>query len=73
MRFSQQLHLLHTAYLKTLFLSPSFLSAAHYNLPVLAKLPIDPKLAAAVDAGCIEDAKLPDAVGGALKVVEDLR
>ena len=47
--------------------------AAHYNLPVLAKLPIDPKLAAAVDAGCIEDAKLPDAVGGALKVVEDLR
>ena len=34
--------------------------AAHYELPVLAKLPIDPKLAAAVDAGKIEDAKLPD-------------
>lgn len=32
--------------------------AAHYELPVLAKLPIDPKLAAAVDAGKIEDAKL---------------
>lgn len=46
--------------------------AAHYELPVLAKLPIDPKLAAAVDAGKIEDAKLPDELSGALKTVEDL-
>mgnify|MGYP000535533472 CR=1 FL=1 len=35
-----------------------------------AKLPIDPKLAAAVDAGKIEDAKLPDELSGALKTVE---
>ena len=47
--------------------------AAGYGLPVLAKLPIDPKLAAAVDAGKIEDAKLPDALSGALKMVEGLR
>ena len=46
--------------------------AAHYELPVLAKLPIDPKLAAAVDAGKIEDAKLPDELSGALKTVEGL-
>ena len=46
--------------------------AAHYELPVLAKLPIDPKLAAAVDAGKIEDAKLPDELAGALKTVEGL-
>ena len=38
--------------------------AAHYELPVLAKLPIDPKLAAAVDAGKIEDAKLPEHIDG---------
>ena len=44
--------------------------AAHYELPVLAKLPIDPKLAAAVDAGKIEDAKLPDELSGALKNLE---
>ncbi len=47
--------------------------AAQYELPVLAKLPIDPKLAAAVDAGKIEDAKLPDELTGALKTVEDMR
>ena len=47
--------------------------AAEYGLPVLAKLPIDPKLAAAVDAGKIEDAKLPDALKDALKTVEGLR
>ena len=47
--------------------------AAEYGLPVLAKLPIDPKLAAAVDAGRIEDAKLPDELAGALKAVEDIR
>ena len=46
--------------------------AAHYELPVLAKLPIDPKLAEAVDAGKIEDAKLPDALSGALSTVEGL-
>ena len=46
--------------------------AAHYELPVLAKLPIDPKLAEAVDAGRIEDAKLPDALSGALTTVEGL-
>ena len=32
----------------------------------------DPKLAAAVDAGKIEDAKLPDELSGALKTVEGL-
>ena len=37
--------------------------AAHYELPVLAK---------AVDAGKIEDAKLPDALSGALSTVEGL-
>lgn len=47
--------------------------AAEYGLPVLAKLPIDPKLAAAVDAGKIEDAKLPDALKDALNTVEGLR
>ena len=46
--------------------------AAHYELPVLAKLPIDPKLAAAVDAGKIEDAKLPDELSGAMTTVEGL-
>ncbi len=46
--------------------------AEQYGIPVLAKLPVDPKLAAAVDEGKIEDAKLPDAVSGALKVVEGL-
>ena len=40
---------------------------------MLAKLPIDPKLAAAVDGGQIEDVKLPEALGGALKTVEGLR
>ena len=47
--------------------------AAEYGLNVLAKLPIDPKLAAAVDAGKIEDAKLPESLKGALKTVEGLR
>ena len=36
--------------------------AAQYGLSVLAKLPIDPHLAEAVDAGKIEDVKLPDAL-----------
>ena len=47
--------------------------ASSYEIPVLAKLPLDPKLAAAVDAGCIEDAKLPEALHGAMKVLEALR
>ena len=47
--------------------------AAQYGLNVLAKLPIDPKLAEAVDAGKIEDVKLPDALAGAMKAVEDVR
>ena len=47
--------------------------AAEYGLPVLAKLPIDPALAAAVDAGKIEDVKLPEALKGTLKTVEGLR
>ena len=47
--------------------------ASSYEIPVLAKLPLDPKLAAAVDAGCIEDAKLPEALHGAMKVLEGLR
>ena len=47
--------------------------AAQYGLNVLAKLPIDPTLAAAVDAGKIEDVKLPDALAGAMKALEDIR
>ncbi len=47
--------------------------AEQYGLPVLAKMPVDPKLAAAVDDGKIEDVKLPDALSGALKAVEELR
>ena len=50
----------------------SVFGESHIELPVLAKLPIDPKLAAAVDAGKIEDAKLPDELSGALKTVEGL-
>lgn len=46
--------------------------AAQYGIPVLAKLPIEPALAAAVDAGQIEDVKLPDALAGVVKAVEDL-
>ena len=47
-------------------------AAAQYGVPVLAKLPIDPKLAQAVDAGQIEDAKLPDALKGAVSMLEAL-
>lgn len=47
-------------------------AAAQYDLPVLAKLPIDPALAAAVDAGAIEDATLPEALGGAMDALEAL-
>ena len=34
--------------------------AQAHNLDVLAKLPIDPALAAACDAGALEDVTLPD-------------
>ena len=47
--------------------------AAEYELPVLAKLPLDPKLAEAVDRGEIEDVKLPDELHGAMKALEALR
>ena len=46
--------------------------AAEYELPVLAKLPLDPKLAEAVDRGEIEDVKLPDELHGAMKALEAL-
>ena len=46
--------------------------AAQYGLNVLAKLPIDPKLAEAVDAGQIEDVKLPDSLKGATAMLEKL-
>ena len=46
--------------------------AAQYGVPVLAKLPIDPKLAEAVGAGCIEDAKLPESLQGATAMLEKL-
>ena len=46
---------------------------AQDGLDVRATLPIDPRLAAAVDAGQIEDAQLPDALTGAIKAVEALR
>lgn len=46
--------------------------AAQYGVPVLAKLPIDPKLAEAVDAGQIEDVKLPDSLKGATAMLEKL-
>lgn len=40
--------------------------AAQYGISVLSKLPIDPQLAAAVDAGTIEDANLPSSLDGAI-------
>ena len=46
--------------------------AAQYGVPVLAKLPIDPKLAESVDAGQIEDVKLPDSLKGATAMLEKL-
>ena len=42
--------------------------AAHYSLPVLARLPIDPVLAKLVDGGKIEEAKLPE-LDGVLRVL----
>jgi Mrp family chromosome partitioning ATPase len=46
--------------------------AAHYELPVLAKLPIAPALASAVDAGQLEDAALPTPVSDILSALEGL-
>ncbi len=47
--------------------------AARYELPVLARLPIDPKLAEAVDAGNIEGIKLPEPLSGVTTKLETLR
>lgn len=47
--------------------------AAEYGLPVLARLPIDPKLAQAVDAGDIESVKLPEPLSGTVSALEALR
>ena len=49
-------------------ISVTFEGGIRYTVPAS----IDPKLAAAVDAGKIEDAKLPDELSGALKTVEGL-
>lgn len=43
--------------------------AEQYEVPVLARLPLDPALAAAVDAGKLEDAELPEALEGVVKAV----
>lgn len=47
-------------------------AAKAHGLQVLAKLPIDPALAQAVDAGLIEKAELPEALDGAMDVVMKL-
>lgn len=44
-------------------------AAQEAGVPVLAKLPIDPRLAAAVDAGAIEHATLPTELQGAVDVL----
>ena len=48
-------------------------AAAQYGLSVLAKLPIDPQLAGAVDAGKIEQAELPEALSGAVDALLGLQ
>lgn len=48
-------------------------AAQEAGVPVLAKLPIDPRLAAAVDAGAIEHATLPAELKGAVDVLLKLR
>lgn len=48
-------------------------AAQEAGVPVLAKLPIDPRLAAAVDAGAIEHATLPAELQGAVDVLLKLR
>ena len=47
--------------------------AEEYGLPVLAKLPLDPKLAEAVDRGEIEDVKLTDALHGVMCALEAMQ
>lgn len=47
--------------------------AAQYEIPVLAKLPLDPNLAAAVDRGAIEDVKLPEELHGAMNALEAMQ
>lgn len=44
--------------------------AAAYNVPVLARLPIDPAVAAAVDAGCVENVDV-SAMDKAVSLLED--
>ena len=44
--------------------------AAQYEIPILAKLPLDPNLASAVDRGAIEDVRLPEELHGAMKALE---
>ncbi len=46
-------------------------TAAHYGLKVLAKLPIDPKVAAACDNGAVEDLELTE-LAPAADVIEEL-
>lgn len=48
-------------------------AAAKYELPVLAKLPVDPALAEAIDAGDIESVKLPATMEGVVKMLESMR
>ena len=46
--------------------------AAAHSLPVLAKLPLDPALAAAVDRGAVEDVRLPEALNHVLSTLETM-
>ncbi len=46
--------------------------AEQYGVSVLAQLPIDPALAEAVDAGKIEDIKLPEGMNGIIKTLEKM-
>ncbi len=46
--------------------------SAQYGIPVLAKLPIDPALAEAVDHGLIEKAQLPTQLDAAMDVLENM-
>ena len=47
-------------------------AAAEYGVKVLAKLPIIPSLASAVDAGSIEDAAIPSQLDAAMDAIEAL-
>ncbi len=46
-------------------------SADKFNLPVLARVPIDPRIAAAADAGAIEEITV-EAIQGAADILQDL-